>query len=211
MQSRRDDRLVVVESRSRSRSRVARGVLFDVDIALRDVRFRLVVIVIADEVLDRVLGEELLELLVELGGQGLVVRDDQHGPVELGDDVGHREGLAAAGHAHQGLELLAFAQTLRQPLDGLRLVARRLKLVIQLECTHFSFAVNPTTRRVLNPCSCCSYALPQQHRHTTICCAGQGLFAWHSRASILPAPDRQSNGQAEGEKSEDSKSKSETI
>ena len=104
MQSRRVERLVVVESRSRSRSALLGGVLLDVDVPLRDVGLRLVVVVVADEVLDRVLREQLLELLVELGGQGLVVRDDQDGPVQLGDDVGHREGLADAGHAHQGLE-----------------------------------------------------------------------------------------------------------
>ena len=34
------------------------GFLFDVDVARRDVGFGLVVIVIADEVLDRVVGEE---------------------------------------------------------------------------------------------------------------------------------------------------------
>ena len=166
---------------------VAGGVLLDVDIALRDVRFRLIIIVIADEILDRVLREELLELLVELGGQGLIVRDDQHGPVELGDDVGHREGLAAAGYAHQGLKLLALAQTLRQPLDGLRLVARRPKLVIQLECTHSLVRrESPLPRRVLNPCSCCSYTFPAAAPSYSICCKGRACLRGIHRSASYP-------------------------
>ena len=52
---------------------VDRGVLLDVDVALGDVGFGLVVVVIADEVADGVLGEELAELAVELCGEGLVV------------------------------------------------------------------------------------------------------------------------------------------
>ena len=53
---------------------VDRGVLLDVDVPLRDVRLGLVVVVVADEVADGVVREEALELLVELGGERLVVR-----------------------------------------------------------------------------------------------------------------------------------------
>src|SRR5262249_2060929 len=42
------------------------GVFFDVDVALRDVGFRLVVVVVADEVMDGVTREKCPELLVEL-------------------------------------------------------------------------------------------------------------------------------------------------
>jgi len=41
---------------------VDRAVLLDVEVARRDVGLGLVVVVVADEVLDRVLGEELAEL-----------------------------------------------------------------------------------------------------------------------------------------------------
>ena len=63
---------------------VAAGVLLDVDVALRDVRFGLVVVVVADEVPDGVVREQLLELLVELGGERLVVADDQRRLVHAG-------------------------------------------------------------------------------------------------------------------------------
>ena len=58
---------------------VLRGVLLDVQVGLRDVRLRLVVVVVRDEVLDRVRREELAELVAELSGQRLVVRDHSAG------------------------------------------------------------------------------------------------------------------------------------
>ena len=56
---------------------VPRRVLLDVEVGLRDVRLGLVVVVVGDEVLDRVVGEELPELVAELGGERLVVRDQR--------------------------------------------------------------------------------------------------------------------------------------
>ena len=108
-----DDHVAAADQRAGGRQPQAvdllvdRGVFFDVDVALRDVGFGLVVVVVADEVVDGVVGEEFLEFAVELGGQGLVVRHHQRGPLLLLDDVGHGEGLAGAGHAHEHLVLLA--------------------------------------------------------------------------------------------------------
>ena len=56
---------------------VDRGVLLDVEVLRRDVRLGLVVVVVGDEVLDRVVGEELAELVAELRRQRLVVGDHQ--------------------------------------------------------------------------------------------------------------------------------------
>ena len=78
---------------------VPRAVLLDVEVGLRDVGLGLVVVVVGDEVLDRVIGEELLELVVELRGQGLVVRENKRRAIGLLDDLGHGEGLARAGDA----------------------------------------------------------------------------------------------------------------
>jgi len=55
------------------------GVLLDVRVGRGNVSFRLVVVVVADEELDRVLREQLLELAEELPRQGLVVRDTRVG------------------------------------------------------------------------------------------------------------------------------------
>ncbi len=104
---------------------VGGGVLLDVGVGLGDVGLGLVVVVVADEVLDGVVREELLELGVELGGEGLVVADDQRGAAEARDDVRHREGLAAAGDAFEGAVALAGGEGGAHGVDRLRLVAGR--------------------------------------------------------------------------------------
>ncbi len=104
---------------------VARGILLDVDVALRDVGLGLVIVVIADEVTDGIVGEQPLELLVKLGGQCLVVADNESRPVQAGHGLGHRVGLARAGDAHEDLEPLAIAQRAGQLIDRLRLIALR--------------------------------------------------------------------------------------
>jgi len=53
--------------------RVDRRVLLDVEVAARDVGLGLVIVVVGDEVLDRVLGEVGAELVAELRGERLVV------------------------------------------------------------------------------------------------------------------------------------------
>ena len=97
-------------------------VLLDVEVGLRDVRLRLVVVVVGDEVLDGVRREELAELVAELRGQRLVVRDHERRLLRLLDDPGHRRGLAGAGGAEQGLVALARQEGARELLDRARLV-----------------------------------------------------------------------------------------
>ena len=86
---------------------VLRGVLLDVEVGLGHVRLGLVVVVVRDEVLDRVVREELAELVAELRGQRLVVGDHERRPLDLLDDPGHRRRLAGAGRAEHRLEALA--------------------------------------------------------------------------------------------------------
>jgi len=137
---RRDDD-DVAPRQQRERRRVAHAidlfvddrVLLDEGVGRRDVRLGLVVVVVADEELDRVLREQILELAVELPGQRLVVRDDQRGPLDLLDQVRHREGLAAAGHAEKRLVPVAAARSRDELLDGPGLVALGLVVGDQLE------------------------------------------------------------------------------
>ena len=86
---------------------VDRGVLLDVEVLRRDVRLGLVVVVVGDEVLDRVLREELAELVAELRGQRLVVGDHERRALDLLDRERHRGRLARAGDAEQRLEAVA--------------------------------------------------------------------------------------------------------
>ena len=107
--------------------------LLDVEVAGRNVGLGLVVVVVGDEVLDRVRGEELLELVIELRGQRLVVRQDERRPVHLLDDLGHGEGLAGAGDAEQHLVLFAGGEAGEELLDGAALVAARLVVADELK------------------------------------------------------------------------------
>ena len=104
---------------------VDRRVLLDVEVLRRDIRLGLVVVVVGDEVLDRVLGEELAELVAELRGERLVVSDDKGRALDRLDRRGHREGLARPGRAEERQVLLARRNALGQTLDRLRLIRRR--------------------------------------------------------------------------------------
>ena len=78
-----DDDVVALQQRARGGVAhavdllVHRRFLLDVGVGARHVGFGLVVVVVGDEVLHRVVGEEALELAVELGGQRLVGRQHQ--------------------------------------------------------------------------------------------------------------------------------------
>ena len=102
---------------------VDRQFLLDVGVGARHVGFGLVVVVVGDEVLDRVVGEEALELAVELGGQRLVGGEHQGRALGALDHLGHGEGLAGAGDAEQHLVALVLAHAGHQLGDGGGLVA----------------------------------------------------------------------------------------
>ena len=57
--------------------------LLDVNVAGGNVGFRLVIVVIRDEILDGVVREKALELVIELRGQRLVVRQHERRTVDL--------------------------------------------------------------------------------------------------------------------------------
>ena len=124
-----DDAVAAFEERARGGKAqlvellVDGGFLLDEEVAGGDVGFGLVVVVVGDEVFDGVVGEERLELVVELGGERLVVREDERGALDLFDDLRHGEGLAGAGDAEQDLVLLARGEAGDEFGDGAGLVA----------------------------------------------------------------------------------------
>jgi hypothetical protein len=99
------------------------GVLLDVLIFGRDIGFRLVIVVIGNEIFHPVFREELFELVIELVGQGLVVGNDQGGQLALLDNIGYGIGLSGARDAYQGLKLLASFQAEIKLFYGQRLRA----------------------------------------------------------------------------------------
>ena len=112
------------------------AVLLDVGIRGGQVCLRLVIVVVADEILDGVVGHELLELVAQLRGQRLVVGHHQRRPAVLGDHVGHGESLARAGHPQQGLAAVALLEAGHQRVDRLGLIAGRAIHFFQLEGCH---------------------------------------------------------------------------
>ena len=112
---------------------IHRGILLDEGVGARHIGFRLVVVVVGNEVLHGVLREELLELPVQLGRQRLVGRHDDGGPPGLLDHVGHGEGLAGPGYPQQGLVAQAIVDPFDQLGDGLWLVTGGLVIGMKLE------------------------------------------------------------------------------
>ena len=98
-------------------------IFFNVGIALREVCFGLIIIIVADEILHRVTGKEFFELAAELGRQDFVGRDHQRRQLDLFDHLGRGIGLTGTGHPEQGLVRQAFPQTADQAGDRPGLVA----------------------------------------------------------------------------------------
>ena len=82
--------------------------------------------VVRDEILDRVVGEKIAELTVQLRREGFIGRQDQRRSLNGLDDVGDGKGLAGTRDAEQGLVRETRLQAIDQRLDRLRLIARRL-------------------------------------------------------------------------------------
>ena len=134
-----DDDVAAFEERPRGRQPEAVDLFVD-DRLLLDVRiggrhegFRLVIVVVADEKLDGVAREESPELLIQLGGQGLVVHHDQRRAVHLGQHLRHRECLTRAGDAEQDLTLVPATQGFGELRNGARLIAAQLEVGFETE------------------------------------------------------------------------------
>ncbi len=112
---------------------VDRRFLLDVGVARGNVGFWLVVVVVADEVLDGVLGEEALELLVQLSRQRLVVDHHERRPVHARDDLRHRERLAGAGDTEQHLVAIAANEALDELVLRPGLITAQFEIGDQLE------------------------------------------------------------------------------
>ena len=134
---------ITTSSRSRS-ARVAewahpvdllvdRRGLLDIGVGARDVGFGLIIVVVGNEILDRIVRKEALHLAIELGGQDLVGGEDQGRFLHLLNDVRHGEGLAGAGNAEQHLISSIVVDASDQFADRLRLVACRLEIGGELE------------------------------------------------------------------------------
>src|SRR3989344_7070938 len=103
---------------------------------MRDRGLGWIVIVVGDEIMNRVLGEEFAIFLGELGRERLVVREHQGGLIELRDDIRDREGLSRPRNPEQSLVSKSLLKTFRQRGNRRRLIARRLEGQMELEVSH---------------------------------------------------------------------------
>ena len=114
------------------------GVLLDIGIGRSDVRLRLIVIIVGDEILDGVVREEFAQLGAQLRGERFIVREHERRALCLLDDVSHGEGLARAGNALERLLLQTVADALDELRDRLRLVARHPVRAYDVKFRHFA-------------------------------------------------------------------------
>ena len=99
---RRNDNDILPPRQQRSRCTQAefidlvinRQILFYISIRCRQVGFRLVVIVIRDEILDGIVREECLELAIQLGSEGFVMTQYQGRFLHFLDHIGDSESLS---------------------------------------------------------------------------------------------------------------------
>lgn len=109
------------------------GVFFNVEVPGRQISFRLIIIVIADKILDGILRKKLPKLLKQLRRQRLVMRDHQCRLAHPRNHIGHRERLAAARDPQQRLIPLPVPNRRHQPLNRRRLIPPRLERTLNLK------------------------------------------------------------------------------
>ena len=97
--------------------------LLDIEILSRHIGFRLIEIVCRDEIGDRILWKEGLELPVELGRKCLVMAQDQSGLLDLLNKLCHSEGLSASCNSLQGLCPVPFQVAVVEGIHSLSLVS----------------------------------------------------------------------------------------
>ena len=94
---------------------VDRRVFLDKQITCGDVGFWLIVVVVGDEILDGILGEELPEFGVQLRSQCLVWRQNQRRTPHAGDHIGHGVGFSRTCDAEQCLKRQSVFEAFDQP------------------------------------------------------------------------------------------------
>ena len=86
---------------------IDRSFFLDIGSTLHDIRLRLVVVIVRDEIMNSIFGKKLLEFLSELSREGFIMRHDEGGTLEFRDDIRHGEGLSRARHSEKRLEIIA--------------------------------------------------------------------------------------------------------
>ena len=101
------------------------GVLGDIGVTGGNIGLRLIVVVIADKILDRVIGKKGLELIIELGRQRFIGRNHKGRHGQRRNDIGHCECFTRSGDTQENMMLGPFFQVPNHGADGAGLIPLR--------------------------------------------------------------------------------------
>ena len=105
-------------------------------VANRYIRFRLIVVIIRNEIVHRAFWKEFAILRSKLSGKRLVMCDNERRLAPLLDDVRHRKSLAGASYTEKCLVTLTCLKTLHERDNCRRLVSRRAIVALYFKRTH---------------------------------------------------------------------------
>ena len=112
---------------------VYRGIFLNKRIRAWYVGFRLIVVVVGDEVFHRVFREEFFHLTIKLRCQRFVGCQHHRWALQISNDISNGEGFPRPRHTEQSLVREAILQPLFEAANRLRLIARRFERGIQFE------------------------------------------------------------------------------
>ena len=92
---------------------------------MRNVSLWLVVVVVGNEVLNRILGEHLTQLAGQLGSKSFIVGDDQGGTLELLNQPSGGGTLSSSGCTKENYVAFPIVDAISKLLDGCGLVSSR--------------------------------------------------------------------------------------
>ena len=105
-------------------------ILFDKEVTRRNIGLRLVVVVVADKVLDGIIREKITHFRIKLSRKRFIRRHNQRGNADSGNDIGHGKGLTGSRNPEKRLSRQALSNPLSEFLNRLSLVAcRRIRRV----------------------------------------------------------------------------------
>ena len=114
-------------------------IFFYICVRRRHIGFRLIIIIITDEILHRIFRKKLLKFSVELGSQSLIVTDDKSRFLYFLYNLRHGECLAGAGYTHESLAFFAVDYALRQRLYGFGLISCHFKRSVYFKSIHLFY------------------------------------------------------------------------
>lgn len=97
-------------------------IFFDVLIRTRKIGFGLKIIVITDEVFNRVLREKITKFTIQLCRKCFVMGDDEDRALNAPYDIRHREGFSRTGDTQERGESLSLLEPLGNLINSLRLI-----------------------------------------------------------------------------------------